>query len=604
MRIVGISHDLGKGTVFFQEYLYGRKQDPFLKSHSTSSSLYCYRACKTALKSDDFLPFLALLLVQGHHGGIPSPSTAITRVHSHRNELEKQFASIRCPSELDAMLSSAELPNFNSGQTVLSAVELYKIKKAFDASVRKSSSIRPYYQANMLFSALIDADRMDAAGISIPSRTPINHRAISDFVAKIEAENKEKLGKQSEIIKLRALVRKSVMDKINTTNKIFSLTAPTGSGKTLTALLFASTLRQKMYDELERSPRIIYVLPFLSIIDQNADVISKALGLELGSQSPILITHHHLAKTIYESESSESYSNSVSQLLIEGWNSEVVITTFVQFLEALIGTRASSLRKLHNIAGSIIILDEVQSLDYKHWSLVHDCLEFLANELDTRIILMTATQPLIFRKGEVLELCDMPHGFPDRVRLEVDLNDKSLEQFIARLDEILQANADKNVLIIMNTIDSAIAVFEEISSAKREDKFFLSSGVVPFQRRQRIKEISNRLNKEKKRTVLVSTQVVEAGVDFDFDIVVRDLAPVDSLVQAAGRCNRNGRKPASNSPIFVPTNAPAFEYVIVSHVILPPAKLPVGAVFAVRLPLCLRWPFLASHLAGVGKDIY
>jgi CRISPR-associated endonuclease/helicase Cas3 len=172
-----------------------------------------------------------------------------------------------------------------------------------------------------------------------------------------------------------------------------SLTAPTGSGKTLTIFMFANLLRKKIFNQTNRTPRIIYVSPFLSIIDQNAEVISKCLGIDnYEKQSPLMITHHHHAPLVYEDESNESYSNFMSQLLIEGWNTKIIVTTMVQFLETLIGCRVSSLRKL-NIIGSIVILDEVQSIDYKHWQLIHYCLEFLENECDTIIILMTATQP-------------------------------------------------------------------------------------------------------------------------------------------------------------------------------------------------------------------
>jgi CRISPR-associated endonuclease/helicase Cas3 len=289
---------------------------------------------------------------------------------------------------------------------------------------------------------------------------------------------------------------------------------------------------------------------FLSIIDQNASVIARALGLKDNSQSPVMVTHHHLAKLLYEDEDveNESYSTAVSQLLIEGWNAEVIVTTFVQFLETIIGARASSLRKLHNIAGAIIILDEVQSIDYKHWLLVHDCLEFLAKEFSATIILMTATQPLIFKKDEVNELFDARPQFSERVELKVDLNGISLKDFLHKLNKIVDDNPRKSVLVIMNTIASSVSVFHGLIASKHK-KFYLSSEITPFERKQRIKDISKRL-KAGKRTILVSTQVVEAGVDFDFHMVIRDLAPIDSLIQAAGRCNRNGKKPTSESHIL------------------------------------------------------
>jgi CRISPR-associated endonuclease/helicase Cas3 len=194
-------------------------------------------------------------------------------------------------------------------------------------------------------------------------------------------------------------------------------------------------------------------------------------------------------------------------------------------------------------------LDEVQAIDYKHWLLIHDCLEFIANEFDVRIILMTATQPLIFKKDEVFELFDIKQRFSERVRFERDLRGISIKEFLTKLDKIITDNQSKSILIIMNTISSAVSVFENVTAPK-EEKFYLSSEVVPVERQERIKNISERLT-TKRRTILISTQVVEAGVDFDFDIVVRDLAPIDSIVQAAERCNRNGERQSSESPVYV-----------------------------------------------------
>ena len=563
IKIIGLSHDLAKSTTFFQDYLRTKKySDSFLKSHSTLSSLYGFLACQKVV-GDNFLSFMTLIAIQGHHGGMPSLGAALIRINAHREELNQQIDNIEYLDEIDDLLAEYNLPKFSECRKLINSIAvLHKAKQNVDARLKKmSSSVRAYFITNMLFSALIDADRMNASGLELQKRALLNYESITTYADQINRSNKERLGRDSQIINLRTLVRETVLSKINREDQIFSLTAPTGSGKTLTGLLFAALLRQRIFEKTRRNPRIIYVSPFLGIIDQNAEVIEDALGLkrynlshhqqlQQSSSSPVMVTHHHLAKLEYEYEENESYSNSLSQILIEGWNAEIIVTTFVQFLETIIGSRASSLRKLHNIAGSIIILDEVQSIDYKYWGLVHDCLNFLAKEFDTRIILMTATQPLIFRKDEVVELFDAKQTLFDRVNLKVELDSISLDQFSHRVEKIIHDNDnDKSILIIMNTIQSAILVFEALKLPENE-KFFLSSGVVPIERRQRISEISTRLSK-RQRTILVSTQVVEAGVDLDFDIVVRDLAPIDSIIQAAGRCNRNGKRPASESPVFV-----------------------------------------------------
>jgi CRISPR-associated endonuclease/helicase Cas3 len=550
IKIIAFSHDTGKSTSFFQDYLHGIKQDPFLKSHSTLSSLYAYFTCQV-ITGDDFISFIALMLVQGHHGIIPSPSSIVKRIHTRRTELMQQFSNILHRSELDMTLTAEGFPRLLDCSQMLeyTAADLHRIKSSFCSSLKSQNRLKTYFITNILFSALIDADRMNAAGIEPPGSVPIDYQTIIAHVEEIERNGIKKFGHNSEILNMRKLVRLTVLNNVNLDQKIFSLTAPTGSGKTLTAFSFANIIRHKIFEKTERQPRIIYVLPFLSIIDQNEKVIETALGLSSSSQSALMITHHHLSKLVYEDIGKESFSTAASQLIIEGWNAEVIVTTFVQFLETVIGTSASSLRKLHNLAGSIVILDEVQSIDYKHWKLIHDCLNFLANELDVRIILMTATQPLIFKENEVLELFDIKHNFPERVHFNIDLDGILIDKFCIKLNKIIAENQNKSILVIMNTIASSIHVFKSIN-VPEGIKFYLSSEVVPVERRQRIQIISERLEVRKK-TVLISTQVVEAGVDFDFDIVIRDLAPVDSIVQAAGRCNRNGERPSSESPVYI-----------------------------------------------------
>ena len=202
-----------------------------------------------------------------------------------------------------------------------------------------------------------------------------------------------------------------------------------------------------------------------------------------------MITHHHLVKLEYTDISNESFSNFKAQLLIEGWNAELIVTTFVQFLKTIIGTNTNSLRKLHNLAGSIVILDEVQSIDHKYWSLIHDSLLFLTKELDMRIILMTATQPLIFSKdSEILELFDTNYKLAERVSLIEELNGISINNFIEKVNAIIHENLEKNILIITNTISSSIHVFNQINVPK-EEKFYLSAGIIPIERNQRINYI-------------------------------------------------------------------------------------------------------------------
>jgi CRISPR-associated endonuclease/helicase Cas3 len=545
--ITGISHDMGKSSVYFQDYLHTKQfSGTFLKSHSTVSSLYALVTSMKKLSDTDF-PLLAMMIVQGHHGRIPSPKEAVKRIVAHSPELKLQLTNIYRASELARFLQGLDLPEYNSVMDTVKMPTLLNLLKVTERW-KNERSLSSYFTTNLVFSALVDADRMDAAGVASPLRTSIDIGRVDAYCDKIEEAEAAVPYANPKVSQMRRHVRKKVMSSINTETRIFSLTAPTGSGKTLTALLFASSLRERLEKMDGSKRRIIYVAPFLGIIDQNERVIREALGANRSHQSPLVLTHHHLSGLRYESPENETYSSSQAELLIEAWNSEVIITTFVQLLESVIGARAAVLRKLHNLAGSIVILDEVQSVDHKHWSLIHDCIMFLADNLDTRFILMTATQPLMFSREEVKELFDREYVAPERVTVKANLSGLSIDKFVVQMNSLLEFHGDSSVLIMMNTIGSAISVFKGLNPTK--SAFFLSAGIVPEQRKSIIGRIDRRL-KKKKRTVLVSTQVVEAGVDLDFDVVVRDLAPMDAIVQSAGRCNRNGRREKGESPVYV-----------------------------------------------------
>ncbi|MEM3489505.1 MAG: CRISPR-associated helicase Cas3' [Nitrososphaerota archaeon] len=543
--IAGISHDIGKSSVYFQDYLHtGQFSDRILKSHSTVSSLYALVASMKKL-GDTNLPLLAMMIVQGHHGRIPSPEEAVKRIVTQSQKLKLQLTNVHREPDLASFLQGLGLPEYSSIMPTINKIALLNLLKRSKGWNERSLS--SYFVTNLVFSALVDADRMDAASVANPPRASVDVSTVSAYCDKIETTGAIAPSADPQVSQMRKYVRRKVMSSLDTETHIFSLTAPTGSGKTLAALLFACSLREALEKKDGTKRRIIYVAPFLGIIDQNEYVIREALGANR-SHSPLVLTHHHLSRLQYESPENESYSSSQAQLLIEAWNAEVIVTTFVQLLESVIGARASSLRKLHNLVGSIVILDEVQSVDYKYWLLIHDCIRFLADSLDTRFIMMTATQPLIFSRNEAKELFDRDYPAPERVIIKADLGGVTIDEFVTKVNSLLTLHSDSSVLVIMNTIRAAIQVFDGLSS--KQDAFFLSAGIVPAQRKCIIEQIHQRL-KEKKRTVLVSTQVVEAGVDLDFDVVIRDLAPMDAIVQSAGRCNRDGKRKREESPVYV-----------------------------------------------------
>ena len=257
-------------------------------------------------------------------------------------------------------------------------------------------------------------------------------------------------------------------------------------------------------------------------------------------------------------DDNEEYDISNSKILIEGWNSEFIITTFIQLFYSLIGNKNSFLRKFHNITNSIILLDEIQSIPYKYWGIINAILKKLAYEFNCWIILMTATQPFIFKENEIISLVEnTEHYFNqfDRIDYTFQLEDISLIEFSNELFEVI-SNEDKDIMVVLNTVKSSMilynAVKEYLSSSyeisidengiclvgDNINLIYLSTNILPFYRLNKINAIKN----SNKQNIVITTQLIEAGVDIDMDIVYRDFAPLDSIIQTAGRCNRSGKK--------------------------------------------------------------
>ncbi|SNQ62608.1 CRISPR-associated helicase Cas3' [Candidatus Methanoperedens nitratireducens] len=331
---------------------------------------------------------------------------------------------------------------------------------------------------------------------------------------------------------------------LNLNNNIYSLNVPTGTGKTLTVLSFSLKLREKIRKEINFTPKIIYSLPFLSIIDQNFKVFEEVFEKVQGKTptTDILLKHHHLSDIFYETEEKSDYETPESLLLIEGWNAEIIVTTFIQLFHTLISNKNRSLRKCHNIINSIVILDEVQSIPHEYWLLFKEVISLFSKCFNTYFVFVTATQPLIFdeSKNEIVELVKNKKTYFDRfdrIELIPNIEPMILDDFEEIVKKDVEANNSKNFLIVLNTINSSKNVYQYLKSLKIPDTklYYLSTNITPYQRLERINEIKD--NKDRK--IIVSTQLIEAGVDIDVDIVYRDFSPMDSINQVSGRCNRN-----------------------------------------------------------------
>ena len=335
-----------------------------------------------------------------------------------------------------------------------------------------------------------------------------------------------------DVLERRAEVLRGCREGAVKTPGVFSLTVPTGGGKTFSSLAFA--LR---HAERHGLRRVIYVIPYTSIIEQTADNFRTAFGDLAGA-----VIEHHSAATIAE----EQDRDGIKQLAIaaaENWDAPVIVTTSVQFFESLYSNKPSRCRKLHNIAQSVVVLDEVQALPL---SLLRPCvaaLRELAEGYRTSVVLCSATLP-DWRRGSVFgqgfsaitELApDVAGLFTDLVRVRCEraglLDDEELARHLA---------AARQVLCIVDSRPQAAALHDLVKAEAPEGTFHLSAAMCPLHRREVLEAVRRRLE-AKAPCRLIATTVIEAGVDVDFPEVWRAAAGIDSLIQAAGRCNRNGR---------------------------------------------------------------
>ncbi len=558
--LIGVCHDLGKATEYFQNYIKetDEKKRMQMKSrpetkHGLLSAIFTYFVLREYLKDQqalneplcDILSVIGYLIVKRHHGNLKDARSEVLDLREDEDlvVLGSQIQSIDL-NEVKKVyrdLFKLDLSYFFSHYQDIVKEILQKKKRI--RRLKEEKNIQYSLITQLLYSVLLNSDKVDASGIQMDRNIGEISSDLVDAYKVIEGYN-EPEGKIN-------IIRNSIYDDVistvgglNLEQKIYSLNVPTGTGKTLTSLSFALKLRDKLKNEKGFTPKIIYSLPFMSIIDQNFDVFEDVFEKVSGEPptTDILLKHHHLADIFFETKDNE-FETTESLFLIEGWNSEIIVTTFVQFFHTLISNKNRALRKYHNIVNSIVILDEVQSIPHEYWLLFKELISAFSKCFNTYFIFVTATQPLIFEpETEITELVkDKAKYFNefDRIELIPVLGITPFDEFKEIVRKETEKNKEKDFLIVLNTINSSKELYEHLKSFEIEKTsyYYLSTNIIPKERLSRIGNIKT----NKGRKIIVSTQLVEAGVDIDVDIVYRDFSTLDSINQVAGRCNRNYR---------------------------------------------------------------
>jgi CRISPR-associated endonuclease/helicase Cas3 len=553
--VAAVFHDFAKATSYFQSYiLSSQKKKTRLSSHTALSSIVSYYVGKHVLEGsgDDVLPdtLFLLMAVRRHHGNMSGFLSEINAFYDQEELLIQQAEAVdydgwnRIVADLLPRLSIRikDLLPFTAERVRFWVTDFQRERRYLRRWIRKryengrNQEVADYFKYNTFYSILLDADKNQAA---LRERIRLGRREIKAEL--VEQYRRERRWASSPFNQLRERAYREVEQRIDRAEgRLFSINLPTGMGKTLIALNTALRLRRRRQTETGILPRLIYALPFLSVIDQNHEVFRQVLsrGGAVVDHS-VLMKHHSLVEPNYKSTEDEEfqYDSNAAQILLEGWNSEIVCTTFVQLFQSLLSNRNRVIRKFHRFSHAIILIDEVQGIPVKYWPLMREMLLELTEGMNTDVILLTATEPRIFESFDpVIPLCDHRCYFEslNRITLFPRMSQKmTVEAFV----QTLPLQREKTHLFILNTIASAKELYRQLSERIQEPIGFLSTHLPPKERLQRIEAI-----KSGQYHYVVSTQLVEAGVDIDFDIVYRDLAPLDAINQSAGRCNRNGNR--------------------------------------------------------------
>lgn len=506
--LCGLLHDIGKYSEEFQDRI---KNNGELCDHSTAGA-------KVLQSISPVIGNLLGYVITGHHTGLLNGGGwgAVGGEKSLQGRLKK------------------EVPDFNAYSSEVTA-DLYPPLPSIARQLADTKSLEECDQGycfsflvRMLFSCLVDADFLDTEEFMSDSK--VTRGVYCDFA---ELEDKviqyvSKFNNPSEINKKRREIFEQCLLKAKEAPGVYKLSVPTGGGKTLASLAFS--LRHIRYNPELR--RIIYVIPFTSIIEQNAKVFSDVIG------EHNVLEHH----SNYDFEKNDEKNYNIKKLSVENWDIPLVVTTNVQFFESIYGNKSSKLRKLHNVANSVIILDEVQMLPAEYLIPCAKALEELVNNYNCSVVLCSATQSELERfmseKITAEEICVNTSEM-------FDYFNKTRIKFIGKIttDELISRLQDVNqCLLIVNTKKQARYLYEKLrKTSGNEGLFHLSTYMCPSNRFERIEEIKERLEKRQK-CIVVSTSLIEAGVDVDFPVVYRAMGGLDSIIQAAGRCNRERKK--------------------------------------------------------------
>lgn len=551
-KIAGLVHDMGKYSDLFLEYIKKAASGERVKRGSVNHSLCGAKYLDNEF--DDNLKEMIAAAVMCHHGGLIDmvDQTGIDGYHQ-KYDTRYDIQYNKCIKRFNG-----EVANYNDMKMMLNNA-LEEINSIFNEKIRKAypnrsdtvDGVRLFARGlleKLIYSALIDADRYNTYCFEIDKKIETaayeeRNKGGTEFWSKIMTRFNQYMSdmkaSDSYINRIRSEISDQCLKAAEWEDGIYRLCVPTGGGKTLSSLRYAIEHCRKY-----NKKRIFYVIPYQSIIDQNAKVISSCIGEEN-------VLEHH-SNVITGEESAEELKT--YELLTQRWDSPVVLTTMVQFLNTFFKGGTRDIRRMHNLCNSVIIVDEVQALGAECTCLFTQAVNFLKTVCNSTIVLCSATQPdfknlsmgygvfLNDKNPDIISNFNEYFNKLKRTRI-VDLTDQTMtcEMLGDFVHTVLKEN--NTILVIMNTKNAALKLYNEVKS-ENVKTLLLTTKFCKAHRTKILDELEDVESGEK--LICISTQLIEAGVDISMDCVIRSKAGLDSLAQAAGRCNRNGEADIKN----------------------------------------------------------
>jgi CRISPR-associated endonuclease/helicase Cas3 len=580
-ELIGLLHDLGKYSAEFQGYiqsaigLINEDEDEYVDAHglkgkvdhSTAGAQLIWDELSKHGDMGRIVGQILALCIASHHSGlidclasgVGTPTKDSFSKRMHKSDERTHLREVTGKIDAEILKRFQELITISGMvdglKNALRQVMQYDLTKGIDPSQNQITQFKIGLLVRFLFSCLIDADRIDTADAEKPrAAKKRQHGDYVEWAILIERLEKRLLefGDTESIDKIRRDIADHCRDAAQRDKGIFTLSVPTGGGKTLASLRFALHHAQQ-----HKMDRVIYVIPFTSIIDQNADVVRKILEPKGVLRGSIVLEHH--------SNLTPEQQGWREKILSENWDAPVIYTTTVQLLETLFGAGTRGTRRMHQLANTVLVFDEIQTLPVNTVHLFCNAINFLVEHCGSSVVLCTATQPLLNNvdssKGalkftednEIMP--DVKQLFDDLKRVEVLNQRKSGGWQCEEVAELAmhEVKESGSCLVIVNTKKSATALFSLCRQTTGMRVFHLSTNMCPAHRKKILAEIRKLLD-DKSPVLCVSTQLIEAGVDVDFGSVIRYTAGLDSIAQAAGRCNRNKRRAVGRVHVVNPAD--------------------------------------------------